>query len=146
MARVVLGPTAMKQLLQSESGLVAQDLIRRARAVENKAKRLCPVDEGRLRASISREIAVENGELVARVGTNVDYALFVHEGTGIDGPEGRYIVPVRRKVLRWADKNNSGTGRRRFLRGKTKGYIYSKRSRGSAPRPFLRDALPSAKS
>lgn len=145
MARVVLEGQALNQLLESPSGGVARDLLRRANAVENQAKRLCPVDEGRLRASIRREIGTDDGELVVRVGTNVEYAMFVHEGTGLYGPRGTYIVPVRRKVLRWARKNNSGSGRRRYRGGSTQGYVYSKRSRGVRGRPFLRDALPAAK-
>ena len=144
MTRVVLSPTALKQLLESKSGAVAQDLDRRARAVQNQAIRLCPVNEGRLRGSISREIAVEPNGLTARVGTNVEYAMFVHEGTGLYGPRGRYIVPVKGDFLKWAATNNSGTGRRRYKGGKTQAYVYAKRSRGVRGRPFLRDALPAA--
>lgn len=47
--------------------------------VEAEAKRICPVDTGRLRASITYEID-ENG-LIARVGTNVEYAIYVEMGT-----------------------------------------------------------------
>lgn len=38
-----------------------------------------PVDKGKLRASISLEMRDENGP-VAYVGSNVEYAVYVHEG------------------------------------------------------------------
>lgn len=42
--------------------------------VEADAKKNCPVDEGRLRASITHETEVGNEEVKGRVGTNVEYA------------------------------------------------------------------------
>jgi phage gpG-like protein len=39
-----------------------------------------PVDKGKLRASISVEMRNEGGP-VAYVGSNVEYAVYVHEGT-----------------------------------------------------------------
>lgn len=46
---------------------------------EGDAKELCPVDTGRLRNSITH--AVDDGEKAAVIGTNVEYALYVHERT-----------------------------------------------------------------
>lgn len=46
---------------------------------ESDAAAICPVDTGRLRNSITH--AIDDGEKVAIVGTNVEYALYVHEGT-----------------------------------------------------------------
>ena len=45
------------------------------------AKRNCPVDTGRLRASITYEIVRYEGKWILRVGTNVNYAPFVEYGT-----------------------------------------------------------------
>lgn len=45
----------------------------------NYATLLCPVDTGRLRASISNDI--NEAELYAYIGTNVEYAKYVEEGT-----------------------------------------------------------------
>lgn len=58
--------------------------------------REAPVDEGRLAGSweLDRE-----GPYSWRIHTNVLYASYVHEGTGIYGPAGRRIVPVRAQVL-----------------------------------------------
>lgn len=44
---------------------------------EGYAKRLCPVDTGRLRNSISHD----NDDNAVTVGTNVDYAIYVEMGT-----------------------------------------------------------------
>lgn len=46
---------------------------------EGDAKALCPVDTGRLRNSITHTI--DAGDKTAIIGTNVEYAQYVHEGT-----------------------------------------------------------------
>ena len=46
---------------------------------EGYAKRLCPVDTGRLRNSITH--AVEESEHAAYIGSNVEYAPYVELGT-----------------------------------------------------------------
>ena len=47
--------------------------------VENDAKKFCPVGDGQLRLSIRSE----RDGLTAAVGTNLEYAPYVHQGTGI---------------------------------------------------------------
>lgn len=51
------------------------------------AKKLCPVDTGRLRNSITH--IVDESELSVTVGTNVEYAPYVELGTGKYYPGGR---------------------------------------------------------
>jgi len=51
--------------------------------VQREARRLCPVDTGRLRSSIELELL--EGGLVGQVGTAVEYAPFVEYGTGDAG-------------------------------------------------------------
>ena len=46
---------------------------------EGYAKRLCPVDTGRLRNSITH--VIDGGEMAAYVGTNVEYGPYVELGT-----------------------------------------------------------------
>ena len=140
MAYVKLDQAAIQNLLKSPAGPVAADVIRRSNRVLNKAKRLCPVDEGRLRESLAYEIREDRGDLVGRVGTNLPYGLYVHEGTGIYAGKG-YITPKRGKFLRWPVKNNSGVGRRRYKAGATAQYAYARRVKGIPGRPYLRDAL-----
>jgi len=58
--------------------------------IEGDAKVNCPVDEGRLRSSITHEIVndLAGHQLSARVGTNVFYAPYIEFGTGIYAKDG----------------------------------------------------------
>lgn len=51
---------------------------------EGYAKKLCPVDTGTLRNSITH--MVNDGEKAAYIGTNSEYATYVEMGTGVYGP------------------------------------------------------------
>lgn len=92
-------------------------LDRACQIVENEAKTNCPVDDGVLRASITHQVEDNKGV----IGSNVEYAPYVHEGTGLyakDG-QGRQAVP-------WTYKDAEGK------------YHSTK---GQKPQPFLQDAL-----
>lgn len=71
-------PAAIRDLLTGADGPVYKDLVRRCVKVTAAAKRGCPVDKGRLRASIRFEIKLGP---VGYVGTDVNYAAAVHNGT-----------------------------------------------------------------
>lgn len=58
---------------------------------EGHAKRLCPVDTGRLRNSITH--VVDAGGKSAYVGTNVEYAEYVELGTSRSKAQ-PYLVPA----------------------------------------------------
>lgn len=132
-------------ILAGHEGPVAKQMARVANQVMNSAKRKAPVDRGKLRASITYELIRENDQPVFVVGTNLEYALYVHEGTGLwsktrPGP----IRPKSAKALRWPkiNKNYRQTGGpRRYKNGKTYAYVFSKQSAGSPGKPFLADAL-----
>ena len=70
-----------ERLLRSTRGPVGQYLARLAVKVESASKARCPVDTGRLRSSITWRLEVDSQGLVAIVGTSVEYAIFVHQGT-----------------------------------------------------------------
>lgn len=59
-----------------------------------------PVDHGRLHGSFESE---RFGDFEYHIRTNVEYALWVHEGTGVHGPVGApyEIVPVVAEALWW---------------------------------------------
>ena len=143
-----LHPEAIAQLTSSPNGAVAKALLRRGLLVETAAKRNLDgnanapkrVDTGRLRSSIATTLSIEDGKPVVSVGTNVFYARFVHDGTGIYGPRHRIITPVRRRVMRFKPKVLL-PGRRRG-RG---GFVYTRRVIGMRPNHFLRDALQAAR-
>lgn len=118
----------------------------RANRVLNAARRGAPVDQGQLRASLHIEYTFgPNGEPIARIGSNLKYAIFVHEGTGIYGPTGQPIRPKHGRFLVWPVKNNSGIGRRRYKGGRTVQYAFARQVRGVRGRPFLVNALDAAK-
>lgn len=79
--RVIWDGAALNALLRGPSGGVAKDLARRALSVDRTAKRLCPVDTGRLRASINWRLEADARGLLAIVGTDVEYAPYVEFGT-----------------------------------------------------------------
>ena len=56
---------------------------------EGYAKRLCPVDTGRLRNSITHAV----DDSAAYIGTNVDYAVYVEMGT-VRTPAQPYLKPA----------------------------------------------------
>lgn len=139
MASVKLDPAALRELLLSPQGPVYRDIQLQTTKVRNRALALCPVNNGRLRASITQEVISEPAGPIGRVGTNVEYALFVHEGTGIYGPRGApyTIVPRSKKALAFVWKNaptrpNGRGGRHVYKRVTVK---------GTRPNPFLRNAL-----
>lgn len=136
-----LDEAQLRALYRSPQGPVWRELKRQGDAVLRTAQILVPVDQGQLRSSIKLEMDTERGLPVARVGTNVKYAIWVHEGTGIYGPRKTPIRPVRARVLKWPVKNQSGQGRRRYRGGSTENFAYAKQVKGVRPRPFLRVAL-----
>jgi hypothetical protein len=95
--------------------------------VANAARRRCPVDNGQLRASIRSQVITHGSETIGEVYSDLEYAAYVHEGTGIYGPSGRPIRPVRARVLSWQQR---GVGR-----------VYAREVRGQRPQPFLANAL-----
>lgn len=126
---------AIRALINSPNGGVYQDLLRRGLLVETAAKRNLGgiggpkrVDTGRLRASINTQVVTGTDGPRVIVGTNVWYALLVHNGTGIYGPRRRMIRPVRAKRLRFKPKGS-------------RHYVYARQVRGMAPNAFLKNAL-----
>lgn len=100
----------------------AKKMNRACLIVEGTAKQKCPVDEGVLRASITSEVEVGEMAITGRIGSNLEYAPYVHNGTGIYAKDGN-----GRKTP-WGYRVKSG---------KYKGYHVT---RGQKPHPFLEDA------
>ena len=57
--------------------------------IEGEAKKLCPSTTGTLRASITSNVEVDGEKVVGVIGSNLDYAPYVHQGTGIHALEGK---------------------------------------------------------
>lgn len=149
---VKLDTNGLKAMFSATNGPVWRDVTTRARWVQQEARRKAPTDTGTLKRSIIVEVGLVGDVPVAAIGTNLSYALWVHEGTGIYGPRGTPIVPRTAKALRWPikfrtitkGKNAGKRARIRYKAGQTMNYGYAKSVRGVRGRPFLRDALPAA--
>lgn len=122
-ARVVID---LSQLVRS-GGSVDRDLERRAIRVSTKARALCPVHFGRLRASIHQR---KVRDLIWEVVADANYAIYVHEGT-------RPHFPPPQKLERWARLHGFPPGG---------GFLVARAisEEGTEGRPFLSDALPEA--
>jgi hypothetical protein len=137
--RVEIDDQGIHALLNDPDGPVGRDILRRTLKVEARAVELCPVDEGRLRASIDHEVGRDRDGLYGRVGTNVNYALEVERGTGLfetnvpgvapSASKGRRITPVQAKALRFVVDGD---------------VVFAKSIKGMRPQPFLRPALRAA--
>lgn len=108
----------LKLSLLADDSKVESFLRKAGAMVERDAKRNCPVDTGNLRSSISYEVS---GDTCA-IGTNVEYAPYVHQGTGIYATEG----DGRNEPWRYQD--SAGNWHTTV---------------GQPPRPFLTSALDS---
>lgn len=110
------------------------------RRVTNAAKKIVSadghVDTGNMRASI--DFAIDKTgphEMRVIIGSSVDYAKYFHTGTGIHGPRGVPIVPLRPL---------NPAGRPSALKFKPKGskdFIFRRSVAGMKPDPFLTKAL-----
>lgn len=111
----------------TETGTIAQATWRAAGKVRDDAKRELTgqgrIDTGLLRQSISGRRVRSTGpnSVLYEVGSDLDYAIYQHEGTRDHGP-------VRARMLRFKPKG-SGV------------FVFAKRVRGVRPSKFLARAL-----
>lgn len=87
---------------------------------EGHAKKLCKVDTGRLRNSITFDIEENDGEGSVSIGTNVEYGIYVEMGTGIHAANGDG------RPTPWSYKDAQGKWHR---------------TRGQKPQPFIKPAV-----
>lgn len=84
------------------------------------------IDTGRLLNSIAYEITTRGNNIYATVGTNVEYAPFIHDGTANNGTG--YIYPRRALYLRFTPKGGNAV-------------VFAPRVKGIKATPFLKDAV-----
>lgn len=87
--------------------------------VERDAKKNCSVDQGPLRASIQHDVSFSDTEIVGSVFSSLEYAPYVHQGTGI------YAVNGDGRKTPWKYE---------VKKGKYKGWHITQ---GQKPNPFL---------
>lgn len=112
-------------------------MLRRGKKVESAAKRRISVspkrvETGNLRSRIDARLFSYRWTYGSRIGTNVFYALWVHNGTGLYGPRHMKILPKKGKYLRFVPKGSSEA-------------VFARSVKGMRPNPFLKDALPAAR-
>lgn len=127
MAIVRIDWAAVDRMLNSPTGMVGQDCQQRADRAATAARQFAP-------GSMSERIAPP---IVQRGGTgpSADITVrhpavgYVINGTGLYGPTGRRITPVRAQALRFV------------LNGRV---VFAKSVKGQKPNDFLNKALPAA--
>lgn len=77
--------------------------------VTGTARKLAPVDTGRLRSSIIPEVTVQSNEVIGVVGSNVEYAPYMELGTGVFGKGGRHWPPAAALDV-WAERHGFDSG------------------------------------
>lgn len=90
--------------------------------IEAESKHRCPVQDGILRQSITHDIETEKEGIVGYVGSNLEYAPYIHQGTGIYALEGK-----GRKDVPWY-----------YYDIKTGEFVSTS---GIHPHPFIQDAV-----
>lgn len=110
--------------------------------IANHARNQCPVQDGRLRSSITHLVTATPTGAVVRVGSPLAYARYRHEGTGLYGPHHSRIVPVTKRALKFKPniagplRNNGGRDRRQ-----PGAFIIVRSVKGTPGYPFLALAL-----
>ena len=99
---------------------IEQGLTKGAQEVERSARQKCPKDTDALRQSITHKLSVSGAKTVAIVGSELEYAPYVHEGTGIHSRTG-----MGRKDVPWSYQDEEGNWHS---------------TDGLEPRPFLEEA------
>jgi hypothetical protein len=138
-------PEIYRQLQGPNSG-IARDMLKRGIRVQARARRNAKARTGRLRGSI--EVAsvprVVSGvtTFAIIVGSNLDYAKWVHDGTGIYGPRHTLIRPKSSQYLVFPARRLGVTlkGSKRKPR-----MVFTPQVKGQHPNPFLKDALRAAR-
>lgn len=120
MHRIVWNYQGLYKVLESPTGHVGKDLMRRALKVQSAAKAQAGVKTGELKKSIHirRRPNTASGQTV-EIGSSVKHALIHHEGT-----KPHVILPVRAKqlvftsggrVIRTNKVNHPGTRANKYL-------------------------------
>jgi hypothetical protein len=112
---------AIQKMMVGDGGPVERHIFNVTMATERYAKENCPVDTGRLRGSIRSVLGTDNKGRFGLVGSDVDYALYVHRGT-----RAYTIKPKVKKALWWEGAAHP---------------VMRVRIKERKARPFLNDAL-----
>ena len=88
-----------KEVLEAMQQAAVRALGKCGLTAEGYAKKLCPVDTGNLRNSITHKL--DDGEPTVYIGSNAEYAAYIELGTGVYAETGGRQTP-------WAYKDAKG--------------------------------------
>lgn len=135
-----------EEVLKAMNGAVLRGLEKCGLAAVNYATKLCPVDTGDLRDSITHKVI--DSEKAAYIGTNSEYATYVEMGTGVYGPahtSGYWVYVVG------GEKHESKNPGKRYTLEEAKRIVAMLRSQkpsveayytnGQPAKPFIKPAV-----
>ncbi|BDT39529.1 HK97 gp10 family phage protein [Streptomyces yaizuensis] len=113
-------------VLYGAEGPVVRFVERLTGRTRDACESLCPKRTGQTSRSFRTEVRVEGQTVTGRVWSEDPVVRWLEEGTGIFGPTGRRIFPVRARVLRWEDRGQ---------------VFYAPSVAGMRAQPFMKRAL-----
>jgi hypothetical protein len=131
-ARVQITQAQLESVVSGPRGLATAYVRRITRQIENRARLYAPVNTGNLRSSITSVVTSRGLTVSGVVGTPLEYAVYVHEGT-----RPHEITPrTPGGTLTW--KAGPGSGENR-----PGPRVYARRTfhPGTRANPFLRRAM-----
>jgi hypothetical protein len=126
-SRVTLNMPAINHLIAGGSGPVVPQMLALTARVATAARGRVRGKSGSLGGSIQTEVVIRGLIVIGRVFSNLPYAIYVHEGTGIYAGRGM-ITPKRAKFLVFVPTGASTP-------------VFAKQTKGQPPNPFLFYAL-----
>lgn len=133
-ARVELARRNLEAATIGSTGLVTTFVTRRTTSVRSRGSLYAPVDTGRLRSSLTQVVLRRGTTVIGMVGSDVDYAEAVHDGTKGGS------VTVRGHAVRGHQVKGSA-GRAAYSRQAHTRSAHTRTLPTRAGRPFLRRAL-----
>lgn len=138
---MVINKAELRRIVRSPAGPIVSELMADARKVQARARRNVNRNTGQLAASIDVALSFEGNHIVVRIGSDKEYAQYIHEGTGLFGPKRAWIYPVHKKFLKFESKGTFGPVRAGQGRAGRGGIVFARRVAGVPKNPFLVEAL-----
>lgn len=140
---VDLNRTEISAFLYTRAGPIVRNVTTLGQRVQRVAMRRVDHDTGKLAASIRVEVGSRPGFVYADIGSDLEYAIWHHEGTGIYGKRGRMIRPRSARFMRFKPGKTPRptTSGYRPARPDTRGIVYARQVRGQPPNRYLTSAL-----
>lgn len=135
---ITINDSEVDRLLRAPGGDVYEAVRAVVLATRNLAVSMAPVDDGPLRASLRTKMESGSRTVKGWVYSDLEYSIWVHEGTGIYGPRGQPIKPKRGRYLVFEARNARTTPRGGG------NLVFARQVRGQRPQRFLLNALKAA--